>query len=156
MLYECTVIGVRVALFFLLKNGGSASSTPLFLWSTSLFLLFGLVQIQRPHLPDGHALGQGTLGEALARPLLAHLVAAHFVATARLLSQHVRHFYWFMLCFSERFFLFLFFCIWIFVIYLVFAFYIWEKIEYWMHWIWNTFSFRFTKCSAFKIILANL
>jgi len=48
----------------------------------------GFVQIQRPHLPGGHALRQGALGEALARPLLAHLVAS----AARALSQHVRHF----------------------------------------------------------------
>ena len=57
-------------------------------------------------MSDGHALGQGALGEALARPLLAH-----FVSSARLLSQHVRHFirfYGIVLCFSERFYFFIF------------------------------------------------
>ena len=64
------------------NGGGSASSTALLLTA----LLLGFVQIQRPHLPDGHALRQGALGEALARALLAH-----FVAPAALLPQRVRH-----------------------------------------------------------------
>ena len=66
----------RLALIFLYflwqrDKGGSASSTALLLTA----LLLGFVQIQRPHLPDGHALRQGALGEALARALLAHFVA---------------------------------------------------------------------------------
>ena len=44
------------------------------------------VQIQCPHLPDGHALRQRALWKALARPFLAH-----FVAPARLFPQCVWH-----------------------------------------------------------------
>jgi hypothetical protein len=90
----------------------------------------GFVQIQRPHLPDGHALRQRALGEALARPLLAHLVAS----AARALSQHVRHMLCYWLCFNERIYLILLFLILSFLILLFLILspqitYINEKIE---------------------------
>lgn len=54
-IYEHAVIeGIQSRFFFFvllsLNRGGSASSTAL------LLLIIVFVQIQRPHLPDGHAL----------------------------------------------------------------------------------------------------
>ena len=75
-------------LFIGVEFGGPASAAVHLLGPGS-----GFVQIQRPHLPDGHALRQGALGEALARPPLAHLVAASaLLSRVALLSQHVRHY----------------------------------------------------------------
>jgi hypothetical protein len=51
-------------------------------------------------LPHGHALRQGALGEALPRPLLAHLVSP-----PALFSQHVWHMMFvYALCVNERIF----------------------------------------------------
>jgi hypothetical protein len=95
-IYEHTVIGressgrgfafrlTAVGLVQLMNNGDSASAAALLF--AALFGL-GFIQIQRPHLPHGHALRQGALRKTLARALLAH-----FVASAALLPQHVRHF----------------------------------------------------------------
>ena len=99
-IYEHAVIGMRAVYllftFFLSHNrGGSASSAALLtaalLTAALTEIYFGFIQIQRPHLPHGHALRHGALGEALPRPLLAHLVAP-----PALFSQHVWHMDWFM------------------------------------------------------------
>ena len=104
---------VYLLYFFLSHNrGGSASSAALLtaalltaaLLTAALLLTeiyFGFIQVQRPHLPHGHALRQGALGEALPRPLLAHLVAP-----SALFSQHVWHIYAVWLCVNERIFFF--------------------------------------------------
>jgi hypothetical protein len=84
-IYEHAVIEGIIPFFFafrldpLNRNGGEGTSASA--------LLFAFVQIQRPHLPHGHALRQSALGEALASALLAH-----FVAPAGLFPQRVRHF----------------------------------------------------------------
>ena len=76
--------GLFPLIMLIIAHHGGASSTRL--------LAVGFIQIQCPHLPDGHALRQGALGKALARPLLAHFVASRLLASSRLLAQHVRHF----------------------------------------------------------------
>jgi len=105
-------LGCAVYLLFGLSHnrGGSASSAALLLTAalltaallTAALLLnalllteiyFGFIQIERPHLPHGHALREGALGEALPRPLLAHLVAP-----TALFSQHVWHMFGVCLC----------------------------------------------------------
>jgi hypothetical protein len=90
--------------FFLSHNRGGSASSAALLTAALLLLLteiyFGFIQIQRPHLPHGHALRQGALGEALPCPLLAHLVAP-----PALFSQHVWHMmFGYVLCVNERIF----------------------------------------------------
>jgi hypothetical protein len=95
-IYEHTVIGMRCLFTFFLSHnrGGSASSAALLTAALLLTEIYvGFIQVQRPHLPHGHALRQGALGEALPRPLLAHLVAP-----TALFSQHVWHMFGVCLC----------------------------------------------------------
>jgi len=106
-IYEHAVIGMRCYLlftFFLSHNRGGSASSAALLTAALLLLLteiyFGFIQVHRPHLPHGHALRQGALGEALPRPLLAHLVAP-----TALFSQHVWHMmFGYVLCVNERIF----------------------------------------------------